>query len=72
MDDPLALISTMVESFLFAVGGLVALVVVLYVIDITQTKHAVRRNFPVIGRFRYWFEHLGEFFRQYFFAMDRE
>ena len=72
MDDPLALISTMVEIFLFAVGGLVALVVVLYVIDITQTKHAVRRNFPVIGRFRYWFERLGEFFRQYFFAMDRE
>jgi glutamate synthase domain-containing protein 2 len=26
----------------------------------------------VIGRFRYLFEHLGEFFRQYFFAMDRE
>ena len=30
------------------------------------------RNFPVIGRFRYFFEHLGEFFRQYFFAQDRE
>jgi glutamate synthase domain-containing protein 2 len=26
----------------------------------------------VIGRFRYFFEHLGEFFRQYFFALDRE
>ncbi len=37
-----------------------------------QTKHAIRRNFPVIGRFRYLFERLGEFFRQYFFAMDRE
>jgi glutamate synthase domain-containing protein 2 len=43
-----------------------------YLIDITQTKHAIRRNYPVIGRFRYMFEHLGEFFRQYFFAMDRE
>ncbi|GGY48651.1 hypothetical protein GCM10011297_22090 [Bacterioplanes sanyensis] len=32
----------------------------------------MRRNFPVLGRFRYVFEHLGEFFRQYFFAMDRE
>ena len=51
--------------------ALVTLVVV-YVIDRFQTKHAVRRNFPVIGRFRYLFEHLGEFFRQYFFAMDRE
>ncbi|WP_300425037.1 FMN-binding glutamate synthase family protein [uncultured Thalassolituus sp.] len=43
-----------------------------YVIDRRQTRHTVRRNFPVIGRFRYFFEHLGEFFRQYFFAMDRE
>ena len=51
--------------------GVIA-VVVFYVIDRSQTKHAVRRNFPVIGRFRYWFEHMGEFFRQYFFAMDRE
>ncbi|MEE3159808.1 MAG: FMN-binding glutamate synthase family protein [Pseudomonadota bacterium] len=43
-----------------------------YVSDRLQTQHTVRRNFPVIGRFRYLFEHLGEFFRQYFFAMDRE
>jgi len=45
---------------------------VVFVIDVTQTKHTVRRNFPVIGRFRYAFEHMGEFFRQYFFAQDRE
>jgi glutamate synthase domain-containing protein 2 len=44
----------------------------MYVIDKAQTKHTVRRNFPVIGRFRYFFEELGEFFRQYFFALDRE
>ena len=58
--------------FVVAVGCLVALVIVLYIIDVTQTKHAVRRNYPVIGRFRYLFESLGEYFRQYFFAMDRE
>ena len=58
--------------FIFAVGcGLLALVV-LYIIDVSQTKQAIRRNYPVIGRFRYWFEELGKFFRQYFFAMDRE
>ena len=50
----------------------VLIVVILYFIDVTQTSHAIRRNFPVIGRFRYFFENLGEFFRQYFFAMDRE
>lgn len=37
-----------------------------------QQHHAIRRNYPLIGRFRYFFEHLGAFFRQYFFAMDRE
>jgi len=62
----------MVQLFIVAVGLVVLGVAVLYVIDRLQTKHAVRRNFPVIGRFRYLFEHLGEFFRQYFFALDRE
>ena len=58
--------------FVFVLGlGLLA-IVVMFVVDITQTKHAVRRNFPVVGRFRYMFEHMGEFFRQYFFALDRE
>lgn len=58
--------------FILALGCLVALVAVIYVLDIRQSQSAVRRNYPVIGRFRYLFEHLGEFFRQYFFAMDRE
>ncbi|PCI47092.1 MAG: FMN-binding glutamate synthase family protein [Thalassobium sp.] len=52
--------------------GTIGWIVVAYITDRHQTRHTVRRNFPVIGRFRYLFEHLGEFFRQYFFAMDRE
>ena len=55
-----------------SVTALVITVIVLYIIDITQTQHTIRRNYPVIGRFRYLFEHMGEFFRQYFFAQDRE
>jgi glutamate synthase domain-containing protein 2 len=61
-----------VVLFVFLVGLGVLYVLALYVIDRTQKEHTVRRNYPVIGRFRYFFEHLGEFFRQYFFAMDRE
>lgn len=53
-------------------GLLVLTVVYMYLVDITQKRHSIRRNYPVIGRFRYFFEHLGEFFRQYFFALDRE
>lgn len=60
------------QVLVFLVLSLLVAVAVLYVIDVRQTRHAVRRNFPVIGRFRYLFEWLGEFFRQYFYAMDRE
>jgi len=58
--------------FILVIGGIALWAVVAYILDVTQTRHAIRRNYPVIGRFRYFFEHLGEFFRQYFFAMDRE
>jgi len=72
MDLAATVFTWMAQAFIWMVGlGLLALPII-YVCDRVQTKHAVRRNFPVIGHFRYVFEHLGEFFRQYFFAADRE
>ena len=62
--------SAMVVATLILIG--LAAVVVMYIVDVTQTQQAIRKNYPVIGRFRYLFEHMGVFFRQYFFAMDRE
>ncbi len=59
-------------ALLVTVGAVLALLVVLFVVDRTQTHDAIRRNYPVVGRFRGLFTALGEFFRQYFFAMDRE
>jgi glutamate synthase domain-containing protein 2 len=56
----------------FALGAIIFVAVCFFVVDISQNKDAVRKNYPVIGRFRYLFSSLGEFFRQYFFAMDRE
>ena len=50
----------------------IATLVVWFVQDISQKKHAVLRNYPVIGRLRYFFERQGEYFRQYFFMNDRE
>ncbi|RUQ88072.1 FMN-binding glutamate synthase family protein [Legionella septentrionalis] len=44
----------------------------LYLYDRNQKKRTILRNYPVIGHFRYVGEYLGEFFRQYFFAGDRE
>ncbi len=61
-------------SVLFAllVGSAIPILLIVYILDVTQTKHAIRRNYPVVGHLRYFFEFLGKFFRQYFFAMDRE
>ncbi len=65
-------LSTVAALFVLTVCVGVVTLVVIYIIDVTQTRHAIRRNYPIVGRFRYFFEHLGEFFRQYFFSMDRE
>lgn len=43
-----------------------------YFRDVTQKRHSVLRNYPVVGHFRFFFERLGEYFRQYFFLGDRE
>src|SRR5882672_3073002 len=52
--------------------ALIGLLVFWFVQDITQKKHTVLRNFPLVGRLRYFFERQGEYFRQYFFAGDRD
>ena len=62
-------LDTLAILFAFVVG---LVVLVVFVLDRLQTEDAIRRNYPVIGRFRHLFSTLGEFFRQYFFAMDRE
>ncbi len=57
----------------FVLFVVVVTMVLLYVYDrYFQTKHSVLRNYPLIGRLRYFLERLGEYFRQYFFAQDRE
>lgn len=71
-DGILSVLSTLTYILVFLLGLGLACVIVLFIIDVTQKQDAVRRNYPVIGRFRHLFSSLGEFFRQYFFAMDRE
>jgi len=51
----LATLEVMAGLFILALGVLVVVVNVLFVIDKTQTENTMRRNYPVIGRFRYIF-----------------
>src|SRR5574343_1041189 len=66
-----------VEVFHVSLGviGALALAILLtywYLRDITQKRHSVLRNFPIVGHLRFFLERLGEYFRQYFFLGDRE
>ncbi|MGQ0547672.1 MAG: FMN-binding glutamate synthase family protein [Betaproteobacteria bacterium] len=61
----------------YGIGTLAAFVLIgalafVFIRDVTQKKHSVLRNYPIVGRLRYFFEQLGEYFRQYFFAGDRD
>ena len=69
MDGILSVLSYGIGTILGFV--LLGALFVLIIHDVTQKKHTVLRNFPIIGRFRFFFEQLGEYFRQYFFAGDR-
>ena len=72
MGFAMSVLEVLAFAFVVVVGCFAAIGLTLFAIDRMQTADAVRRNYPVIGRFRHLFSALGEFFRQYFFAMDRE
>ncbi len=46
--------------------------IIIGIVDTIQTKHAVRRNFPVIGNFRYMLEKVRPEIMQYFVETDTE
>src|SRR5881392_2538772 len=70
MSEVLSILSVGAGTLLAIVAF--AVVIFWFIEDVTQKKHAVLRNYPVIGRLRYLFEKQGEYFRQYFFSGDRE
>jgi glutamate synthase domain-containing protein 2 len=55
--------------FLFIIVGPLIL---MGIIDIVQSKQAIRRNFPVLGRLRYVFEDMRPKIQQYFVESDTD
>lgn len=54
------------------IAVIVCIIVIIGILDLSQKKHTLKRNFPVFGRFRYIAEALGPPIRQYFIANNRE
>ncbi len=55
-----------VSSIVLSVLGLI------FLYDVIQKKHAILRNFPIIGHFRYLFETIGPELRQYIVTNNNE
>ncbi len=49
-----------------------ALLLIVGIYDVTQTKRTILRNFPIIGHFRFILEGIGPEIRQYFIESDTE
>ncbi|WP_144634933.1 FMN-binding glutamate synthase family protein [Bordetella genomosp. 13] len=67
----LALAVAVSAWWLFAAVPLAALAV-LGVYDMIQTRHAIRRNYPVLGNLRFLFEFIRPEIRQYFLEDDTQ
>jgi glutamate synthase domain-containing protein 2 len=52
-------------TILVILGAIAVLLVLLTIYDLTQRKHAILRNFPLIGHLRYILEAIGPELRQY-------
>ena len=50
----------------------IVIVILIAIYDLCQKKHAILRNFPVIGHFRYLLEKIGPELRQYIVARNNE
>ena len=49
-----------------------AFLVVVAIYDMTQKRHAILRNFPIVGHVRYWLEAIGPELRQYIVTSNDE
>jgi len=58
-------------GIVFAMLALITLIMIV-LFNICQKEHSILRTYPVIAYFRYFAEYLGVFFRQFFYARDRE
>ena len=60
------------EFYYYIIMSVAGLLLIIFLYDIFQRKHAILRNFPVVGHLRYLMEKIGPELRQYWVANDKE
>ena len=66
------LLLSLISPYFLLTFIVVAPIIVIGVIDITQKRQTIRRNFPIIGNFRYLLEKVRPEIMQYFVETDTE
>jgi glutamate synthase domain-containing protein 2 len=57
---------------LYILAALVGLLLIVAIHDRFQKTHTIVANFPIVGRFRFWFEKVGDPLRQYIVSHNDE
>lgn len=65
------LVAAMAHDLIWFIGGMIVIGII-WIYDVCQTKHAILRNFPVLGHFRYFLEFLRPEIQQYLIANNEE
>ncbi|WP_089605117.1 FMN-binding glutamate synthase family protein [Acinetobacter piscicola] len=60
------------DTFLNVVWLLTIILSIVGIYDIIQSKHAILRNYPIMGHFRFFFESFRPEIRQYFIESDED
>ncbi|EKN65910.1 glutamate synthase [Neobacillus bataviensis LMG 21833] len=58
--------------FVLVLFSIIAFIAYLLIFDRNQKRHSILRNYPALGRVRYFFEKIGPEMRQYWFNSDTE
>src|SRR5215831_12644913 len=56
--------------YLYVLASISLICLILVLVDVFQTKHAILRNYPLIGRLRWFFESERSKIQQYFIEHD--
>jgi glutamate synthase domain-containing protein 2 len=68
----LSLVLTSLHHSVWWLVGVSGALTLLGILDINQTKRALRRNYPILAHFRFFFEYIRPEIRQYFLESDTE
>src|SRR5271155_3824256 len=68
----LCLAGTMVRELFWVPAAVFGALSAVGIVDIVQTRHAIRRNYPILAHLRFFFEYIRPEIRQYFLESDTE